>query len=513
MTKRNGLPKRLIAGLTAFIAALGCMAFALADGETALYIDGAQVSGSVLQGVIFCDAAEAPKAEELTVSLDGKDVTPKSVNPLSYADPGTTYVILADTDTAVTERALKDMQIICRAVVNAMGASDNAAIVGIDAQLSKEDVSDQKDVLNERIDMLKKSGGTRDLYASMSQAIKLLQSGGEVRARKCLIVMADGLDRDLSGISAMELSAQVVEAGIPVNVIALTYNTKTAERIEAAKTITGFARQSAGGVDVMLKTDGVTAEDAAAKILARNEKTYVLVIDKEDVRAVTEADKAVLRVSFTREGTTAADEREISLAGLPARDATPIPEATAEPIATPQPESEALDAAALVKQLPGWTIYAAIGVFAMIVALVVALVCVSAKKRKHVKTAVTSGEDDVMVRFDASGASAAPDASGIELCIVRIGEKEEICCRMRMTRSLIIGSDMSRAQLRLADDKLLMPVQCRFDWKADGLWASDLSPNGDTLLSGAPIQDGMFVRSGDVMRIGSMDYRVFWEKY
>ena len=506
MTKRNSLPKRLIAGLTALIAALFCMTFAMADGETALYLDGTQVSGDVLQGVFFCDAEEAPKAEELTVSLDGQDVALKSVSPLSYADPGTTYVILADTDTAVTERALKDMQIICRAVVNAMGASDNAAIVGIDAQLSKEDISDQKDVLNGRIDALKKTGGTRDLYASMSQALKLLQNGGEVRARKCLIVMADGLDRDLSGISAMELSAQVVAAGIPVNVIALTYHTTTAERVEAAKTITGFARQSAGGVDVMLKTGGVTAEDAAAKILARNEKTYVLVIDKEDVRAVTEADKAVLRITFTRGEATASDEREISLAGLPARDATPIPEATAEPIPTPEPESEAPDAPAFLKELPSWTIYAAIGVLALIVALVVALICVSAKKRKHAKTAATRGEDDVMLRFDES------TAGGIELCIVRIGEKEEICCRMRMTRSLIIGSDMSRAQLRLADDELLMPVQCRFDWKTDGLWASDLSPNGDTLLGGVPIKDGMFVRSGDVMRIGSMDYRVFWEK-
>lgn len=505
--KTRFIKKILCAALTLALV-LALMPAALAD-DAQLYLEGGNVSGDVLQLVFYSDAADTPSLDNLSVQVDGQDVALKSVNPLSYADPGTSYVILFDTNTAVTERALPDMQKIARTIVAGMGAEDNVLIAALGDEMNEKDFLDDADGLNSKIDAMASGTEPQDLYSSMYDALKLLSETDGLRARKCLVVMADGLDSQISGVSEMELSGLVEKAQIPICVVALTYGTTTDTRVEAAKTISGFARLSPAGLSILLTLNG--AEDAANQILARRDNTYLAVLEGDAVRAATQAGEA----DFTLTLTTAAGDaltagRTVSLDGLAAAQATPEPsaEVTPEPTATltPVPTSAVDGLWNKIAALPVWAYAAAGGALLLIIALIVIL-AVTGKKRRNKKNAAVG----TIVRFDPTSEEPA-GADAPEICIIRLGREEQICCEMRMPAKLVIGGDPKRAQLALSGDPSIAPAQCRLVWRGGSIWVEEMSKKNRTLLNGALVEEATAVQPGDVLRLGAFDYRVFWEK-
>ena len=498
--------KRILCVAMTLALALALMPAALAEGDAQLFIEGGDVSGNVLQVVFYSDAAETPSLENLSAQIDGQAVTLKSVNPLSYADPGTSYVLLFDTNTAVTGRALPDMQKIARALVGGMGTADNMLISALGGDMSVKDFLDNPDEINGKIDALTAGTEPQDLYSSMYDALKLLSETEGLRARKCLVVMADGLDNQLAGVSEMELSSLVEKAQVPICVVALTYNTNTDERIAAAKTITGFARLSPAGLYINLKSNG--AEDAAKQILARKDKTYLAVMESDAVRAVTQADKADFTLALTTASAALTAERTISLGGLKGAPVTPEPSAEVTPIPTatlmPVPTSGLDGLLNKIKTLPIWVYAAAGGGLLLIIALIVVL-AVLGKKRRSPK-----GAQGTIVRFDPTS-EELDGADAPELCIIRLGKEEQICCEMRMPSKLVIGGDPRRAQLALSGDPSLSPAQCRLIWRNGVVFVEEMSKKHRTLLNGAAVEETTAVRPGDVLRLGAMDYRVFWE--
>ncbi len=490
---------------------------ALAQDDAQLHIAGGNASGDVYQVVFYSSAPEAPMEETLSVQIDGQPVELKSVNPISYADPGTTYVILFDTNTAVTERALPDMKSIAERILAGMGTQDNALIAPLGGKIAASDITDDADKLNAAIDALAKDESGTDLYSTMSDALKMLSgTDRSLRPRKCLIVMADGLDNSSSGISALELSNQISTSNVPIYTIALTYNTKTVERVEAAKTISGFARQSPGGLSQMLKTDGVTVESAADLILAQHNMNFLAVLDSAAVRAVTQGDSAEVTLTFAADSGTVSDTQTLSLANLPLAEV--VSEPSAEPTAaeeeSPQPvinNDEKQGFFDTVKEellaLPVWVLWTAGAAVVVVIALILLLAGLSKKKKKSKAPAPGTVVRFGTVSEETPGVSSAPD-----ICVVRLGEKEKICCEITMPLSFAIGKNPKNAQLILSDDPIIAPVQCRLLWKDGAVWVEEKSKKSKTLLNGAPIVRPVCLNSGDVLQMGSFEYRVFWEQ-
>lgn len=498
--------KRILCAAAALALVLALMPAALAEGDARLFIEGGDVSGNVLHVVFYSDAEETPSLENLSAQIDGQAVSLKSVNPLSYADPGTSYVLLFDTNTAVTSRALPDMQKIARTLLDGMGAADNMLIAALGGEMSVKDFLDDPDEISTKIDALTAGTEPQDLYSSMYDALKLLSESEGLRARKCLVVMADGLDSQLAGVSEMELSNLVEKAQVPICVVALTYNTSTSERIAAANTIAGFARLSPAGLSINLKTNG--AEDAAKQILARKDKTYLAVLESDAVRAVTQADSANVVLSLTTSAGAITTERTVSLRGLAGVPASPEPSAAVTPAPTatlmPIPTSVIDGIIGKIKTLPVWVYAVAGGGLLLIIALIVLAALLGKKRRKP------SGAAGTIVRFDPT--SEELDGLGApELCIIRLGKEEQICCEMRMPTKLVIGGDPRRAQLALSGDPSLAPAQCRLVWRNGAVFVEEMSKKHRTLLNGMVVEQTTAVRSGDVLRLGAMDYRVFWE--
>ena len=317
--KRNNQLRRALALALFFALLLPAAGAAFAAGDVRINLESANVSGGVLQLIFYSDAEEAPSLDSLQVSIDGTPVAADSVNTIDYADPGTSYLFLFDTNTAVTERALPDMQTIAKGIVERFGAQDSALIVPIGQPIDVRGFTDDKDALNASIDALTRGYGQTDLYTSVSEAVKLLENDTTLRPRRCLVVMADGLDNTAGGVSSIEVSTQVSQCHVPLYVVALTYSTGTQERIEAAKEISGIARLSPGGVSVLLKNDGVGTDDAVERILAQRAHTYLAAVNGEAARAAAKADMAEITLTQTTTDMTLSATRQVTLAG-PADD-------------------------------------------------------------------------------------------------------------------------------------------------------------------------------------------------
>ena len=502
---RVRVTKKLFSLLIALALVLALLPTAIAADDEQLNIEGSVVSGNVLQIVFYCNTAQTPSADNMALEIDGKAVALKSVNPISYADPGTSYLFLFDTNTAVTERALPDMKSIARYVVDQMGIQDNMLIAALGAEFGSDDFSDNAEALDARIEALQKGNEPQDLYSSMYDALKLLSGETSLRARKCLVVIADGLDGQISGISERELSALVEEAQIPVYVVALTYNTKTDARVEAAKTITSFARMSPGGLSILLAIGG--AEDAASEILAQRENTYLAVVEADAVRAATSAEQANVTLSMTSDQGTLSSTRALSLAALAGAQATPeaaeqTQEATATPALVQSPVPTATASGDIISFLSGLPLWVYIVIGAALVGIIALIVILSVLKRRKRQ------KESMIVRFDgSSGGSGGPD-----ICIIQLGEQEQICCEMRMPDRLVIGGDQKRAQLPLTNNPSIAPMQCRLIWKNGSVWVEEMSKQQRTQLNGVPLGRVTPVKTGDVLRLGALDYRIFWEQ-
>ena len=500
---RVRVTKKLFSMLIALALVFALLPTAMAADDEQLNIEGGVVSGSVLQIVFYCNATQTPSADNMALEIDGKAVALKSINSISYADPGTSYVFLFDTNTALTERALPDMKTIARTVVKQMGVQDNMLVAALGEEVGKVGFNDDADKLNAQIEALQKGSEPQDLYSSMYDALKLLSGGKDLRARKCLVVIADGQDSQISGISERELATLVEETQIPIYVIALTYNTKTEARVAAAKTITSFARMSPGGLSILLTLGG--AEDAANQILAQREKTYLAVVEADVVRTATIAEQAIFTLTMTSDQGTVSSTRALSLAALAGAQATPeaaeqTQDATATPALaqTPAPTDTASgNLITMISGLPLW-VYITIGaVLAGIIALIVILSVLKRRKRQ---------KESMIVRFDGSSEGSGPD-----ICIIQLGAQEQICCEMRMSDRLVIGGDQRRAQLPLANNPSIAPMQCRLIWKNGSVWVEEMSKRQRTQLNGVPLGRVMPVKTGDVLRLGTLDYRIFWE--
>ncbi len=494
--------RRAWAAMLFSVLLLGTFAVAGAKAEERLNLESANPSGDVLQLVFFDDSEEAPSADTLQVSVDGTVVPAISVNTIDYADPGTSYLFLLDTNTAVTERALPDMQSMLKGMIARFGVNDNAQIVPIGQEIDAKGFIDDTEKLNTAVDALTRGDTKTDLYSSLSDAIRLLENDTTLKPRRCLVVMADGLDNTSAGISALEVSTQVSQSHVPIYLVALTYNTKTTERVQAAKDIAGIARLSPGGVSILLKNDGVTTDDAVDTIFAQRAHTYLAALKADAVRAAAKSDSVEITLTHKTAAVELSATRKVSIAALPtlapvATD-TPAPEKTAAP--SPIPSATAHPSQRGEVTLPLWLLYLAGAV--VVLAILAALILTLSKKRGSQNT-----QKSAVARFDKNQAQATPPKEETPvICIVRLGEQEEIVYEGALKEPILLGTGEKTPILEktAAEEDIVS----RLIWRDGTVWAMQNSEG--VLVNGAPARTNACLAVGDVLHVADADYRIFY---
>ncbi len=508
---RNNSVRRALAAMMFVALLLPAFAAASAAGDARINLESANISGDVLQLIFYSGAEEAPSQETLSVSIDGSSVAVDSINTIDYADPGTSYLFLFDTNTAVTERALPDMQTIARGLIAKFGAQDNALIVPIGQAIDVRGFTDDKNALNTSIEDLQRGYGKTDLYSSISEAVKLLENDATLRPRRCLVVMADGLDNTAGGISSLEVSTQVSQCHVPLYVVALTYSTGTQERIDAAKEISGIARLSPGGISVLLKNDGVGTSETVERILAQRTHTYLATIKGEVARGAAKGDTAEVTLTQTAPSGAMSATRQISIAALPTLAPTiaPTPESTATPQPTPAPTVAVTDQDFV--RIPSTLLYAA---GAAVAAIIVAAILVMASKKRRKQP--ESESSSPVVRFAPPAVSQAtpkgrqqpapaPQPENPMICIVRLGEQEDIVFEGTLQKAILLGDGEGSPIL---PETAAEQAKTHLIWRDGTVWA--MQNREGVLVNGAQARTNACLNIGDVLRVGDAEYRIFY---
>ncbi|NCB05610.1 MAG: hypothetical protein EOM69_08825 [Clostridia bacterium] len=314
--------------------------------------------------------------------------------------------------------------------------------------------------------------------------------------------MADGLDNTSAGLSALEVSTQVSQCHVPIYLVALTYNTKTPARVQAAKDIAGIARLSPGGVSILLKNDGVTTSDAVDAILAQRAHAYLAALKGDAVRAAAKADTAEITLTQQSSGAPLTATRTVSIAALPtlapvASD-TPAPSDTIAPSPTlaPTPEPEKEDAVTL----PLWVLYAAGGL--VLVAILAVVLVLAGKKRAAKQT-----QRGAVARFAKNEKSSTQlEQENPVMCIVQLGEQEKIVFEGSILEPVLLGEGEDTPILtKTAEDEAIVS---RLVWRDGTVWA--MQNREDVLVNGSPARKNACLADGDVLRIAEADYRIFY---
>lgn len=497
----NNQIRRALIVIMLLVLILPAFSAAAAEEDARINLESANLSGTMLQLIFYSGDAEAPTLETLQVSIDGTPLTLNSLDTIDYADPGTSYLFLFDTNTAVTERALPDMQDIANGIVEKFGSMDNGLIVPVGGEIDKKAFSDDQDALRDTIESLTRGTEKTDLYTSIADAVKLLENDKTLRPRRCLVVMADGLDNTASGISALEVSTLVSQSHVPVYLVALTYNTKTQERIEAAKDICGIARLSPGGVNILLKNDGVTTQDAVDTILAQRAHTYLAAVKAETLQPEMMSEAAEITLTQTSATETLQTSRNVNLSGLSTTASAPTEESQSTPVvnATPQPLIGSTEEQTSVVIRPSIVLISAIAAAAAVIAAGIVILIARKNRRKN-------EDGSAIVRF--APVAQPQQSQRIEnplICIVRLGEKEDIVFEGPMKEPIFLGKDKDTPVLSETEKAR---AKATLVWRDGTVWSMQ---NGqDVLINGIKARTNACLSIGDVLHISGADYRIFY---
>jgi len=173
----------------------------------------------------------------------------------------------------------------------------------------------------------------------------------------------------------------------------------------------------------------------------------------------------------------------------PAQTAAPTPLLAATTVPSPQNEVS----------LPLW-LYVAGSV--VVIAVLAALLVLLTKKRGG-----KSEKKAAIAHFDKTAAqSALPAAENPVICIVRLGEKEEIVLQGALKEPILLGAGEKTPVLEKGANE--EDVMTRLVWRDGTVWAMQNSEG--VLVNGAPARKNACLSAGDVLRVADREYRIFY---
>lgn len=170
-----------------------------------------------------------------------------------------------------------------------------------------------------------------------------------------------------------------------------------------------------------------------------------------------------------------------------------------------------------IQRLNTWLIIAA---FTAVVLFHI-LIAVIIRRRK--KSRITDIPDNkVMPHDNAENEPPSPAAHTEITAPSELGEPDVTLVLTKMDRlnnhvymvdvydTLIVGRSRSKAGLVLPDDSRISGIHCSFRFSSNKLFITDLNSTNGTFVNGVPIRQEYRLEKGDIILIGSTQFRVNW---
>jgi|GEM_PF-661192 len=281
--------------------------------------------------------------ETLQARLGDTPLPVRSVRPFSRADDGVAYIFLADVSKSLREAQLADMRTALSTWVDTMGPKDRAMVVTFGERVHLlRDFEGNSEDLRAAVKTLRPTDMLTELHGGLARALdmgKRLDPG--LPSRKVIVVLSDGKNEMLGGITRTEVLHRMEEGAPPIFALGYFAPPLNEEKREYLRLLGELATSSGGAY---FQPDGTPVEAIFTAMRRAIDDTLVVDLDAKD--ASPDGSLKRLFLSLKTADATLTDTAPLRLlpsevrpASAPAEQAPPADDASGvtPPADTPKP--------------------------------------------------------------------------------------------------------------------------------------------------------------------------------
>lgn len=481
-----------------------------AEEAMEVYVGDYETAESIIQIQVSNNLTDENLQPQYSVSLGGSTLDILSVEAGAEE---VSYLFLVDISGSIKSGTRKQMEDAFNNLIAYMGFDDNAGLMFVGNETHFNDFTGDREALVRQFTDYKVSGEDTNLYYAIEQALTILDTSEKCYDRKCLVVLSDGEDDKIDGITAEEVKTKIEEVKIPVFCIETLGNNPSDSKVENAKITGSFARLSPGGINFIYGENGVDGQTAAAQI-SESMKDYKVIT--ADLSKFIPGTSNTLEVSMTvAEKGTAKDGYDVNMADI--EKVLPVKEETTE--ATPEKEEESTkktEPVVVEEEETNWIVPVIVG--GSVLGLVMVLVA-GGRKKKNVKEQnvqpdvpmqVAQPQEKVIIKEVRVLVPEPKEEKHYEADVIltKMGNFENEQVSLHIKDRITIGRVAGRADVVWTEDDLLSGVHCALECNENGVYITDLNSTNGTMLNGIPVTEARKVESGDTVAMGSYEWRV-----
>lgn len=411
--------------------------------------------------------------EQFNVSVGQHPAKVFGIEPFVNSGEGVGYIFLVDISKSLKSRQLVQIKRSLHRLLAGMGPNDQAALItfGHEVTHSQEFTADRFR-LNNAIGLLASMDMETSLYRGLLEAIGLGR-GQEpgLPARRAIVVLSDGIDDSLDGVSLDEVFKQTSEYRVPIYSIGFAVPPINDTKREGLKVLGMLARQSGG---YFVQADPEQLDNAYDKQHRLITQAYRLRVDCPN--CVADGQLHHIDLTWSDGQRTLNDGFDMRL--LPQKTEVGHPH-------TPVPESGA----------GGSVLIFAVAVLAFFLGL--ALVY-----RQRLAQPKQNAEE-----ITVSAPAAKPAAGRAVALTVVAGARKGRRYQLNIAERATLGR-AANCDLMLDDDVEISNQHAMLQMQNGKLSARDLNSTNGTLVNGVPIHNDYPLRSGDLLLLGRTELRV-----
>ena len=466
--------------------------------------------------------------DNVKVMFGNNEMVTQKISTLKEENAPISYKCVVDVSGSMSQARIDEAKEIIKDLANNKKPEDSIAITALGNELIQSEYMTDVTEICKKADYLTLTKEDTNLYYSIVQEIKGLQTTDQINRKKCLIIFSDGADDQATGITKEEAESAVTESHIPVFTVGLLKNKDNDNSKEMAKILGSFARISSGGEHFAPALGEGSVENIADSIIEKLNCSLVLEESLEDVDV--SGKEVVLKVIVSsNEGETAEDSMNVSESDIKIIHAEQqknivIPTPTAEPII-----EEPVIEEPVIEEIPeeggvSDGIIMAI-IIVLLIALLVIFIFVKRKasqeeaQEEEVQESVPGENNPTIGGMEDAGLTMAPSGFGeskatgkkYKILMVRLGKKAQVTYDIDLYDTYTIGRSESKCGLALPKDTALSGVHCTLLAKSGKIFIRDEHSTNGTFVNGVPISGNFQLNQDDVILLGSYEYRISWK--
>ena len=457
--------------------------------------------------------------ENIKVMFGNNEMVTDSISTLKEENVPVSYKCVVDVSGSMSQARIDEAKEIIKDLARNKKSQDNIAITALGNELIQSEYMTDVNKICEKADVLTLTKEDTNLYYSIVQEIKGLQTDDNVNRKKCLIIFSDGADDQATGITREEAEKTVTDSHIPVFTVGLLKNKDNNNSKEMAKILGSFARISSGGEHFAPALGEGSVETIADSIIEKLNYSLVLEESLEDVDV--SGKEVLLKVTISTDNEQTAEDS----INVPESDIKIIKEEQQKLVVIETVEAATIEETteeAVVEEendmLP--TIIILVAALLLLIVLIVVII-VKNKKKKSEEQSISGipvennktigGFGNEGLTMAPAGMGAKPAGKKYKVTLVQIGKNTQTKYDIDLYDSYSIGRSASKSKLAMPNDTALSSHHCTLLTKDGKVYLKDEHSTNGTFVNGVPISGNFELNQDDVILLGSYEYRVSWK--